>query len=197
MGEEDQRNLERAIQDLCVLIHTEYGSMGEENPFGIGISEVVHLDSFSALKNITKVTDELLDIKKEARESDDYQHFMDNETYQRALQKLENEVRNHIKIEQQMKLYIDSMTEKLEKNEKKQKGLSQSNQKVLEQLKQDNETLKELIDLRKKEIQDLKLPGSGKIKLPSTERTLTKTQLKRDADKNFEQEQRNSRLQQE
>ncbi|CAG9316426.1 unnamed protein product [Blepharisma stoltei] len=196
MGEEDQRNLEKSIQDLCVLIHTEFGTMGEENPFGVGITEVIHMDSFQALASIMNITDGLLDIKKQARGTPEYQQFLDNETYQRALQKLENEVRNHIKIEQQMKLYIDSMTEKLEKSEKKQKGLTQSNNKVVDQLRQDTETLKELIELRKKEVQDLKMSSSGKIKLPTTDRPMSRTMAKRE-EKSAEHEQRNSRLQQE
>jgi len=47
----------------------------------------------------------------------DYKDDMGLEGYEKALQKLESEVRNHIKIEQQMKLHIENTQAKVEEVE--------------------------------------------------------------------------------
>ena len=47
----------------------------------------------------------------------DYKDDMGLEGYEKALQKLESEVRNHIKIEQQMKLHIENTQAKAEEVE--------------------------------------------------------------------------------
>jgi len=43
------------------------------------------------------------------------------ENLEKMLQKYEAEIRNHIRIEQQMKIYTDSLQEKIEEKEKKHK----------------------------------------------------------------------------
>lgn len=43
--------------------------------------------------------------------------------YEKMLQKYEAEVRNHIKIEQQLKLHIECIQDKLDENEKGSKKL--------------------------------------------------------------------------
>jgi len=45
--------------------------------------------------------------------------------YEQMLQKLEEEVRDHIRIEQQLKLHIDSLQDKIEEMEKETKDLQE------------------------------------------------------------------------
>ena len=45
------------------------------------------------------------------------------EIYEEMIQKLEADVRNHIKVEQQMKLHSDSVLDKLEDKEKEYDAL--------------------------------------------------------------------------
>jgi predicted RNase H-like nuclease (RuvC/YqgF family) len=66
--------------------------------------------------------------------------------YEKILQQLEAECRHHIRCEQQMKLHIECLQEKLEQTSKDQKRLMKSENEV-ENLKKE---LKTFIDLSKK-----------------------------------------------
>jgi phytoene/squalene synthetase len=68
---------------------------------------------------------------------------------EKVLQKYEQEIRNHIRVEQQLKIYTDSMQETLEEREKKIKQLTEQNitmtkhlEKKLEEAQQENTRLK-------------------------------------------------------
>jgi len=60
-----------------------------------------------------------------------------NNVYEQMVQKLEAEVRNHIRIEQQLKLHIETVQEKSEEFEKKY----HESQKTMEEMRLDNKTL--------------------------------------------------------
>lgn len=54
---------------------------------------------------------------KELHNNGKYDLSQAPEEYEKIIQKLEAEVRNHISVQQQMKLYIESYQAKLEENE--------------------------------------------------------------------------------
>ena len=98
------KSLEKKIIDICVFLHTELGSMQSNlDDTLMDLSEVLHLQVNQALELITENIRELLKVKRNFAVMEEYKTYKAHEQYQKALQKLEGEVRNHIKIEQQMK----------------------------------------------------------------------------------------------
>ena len=51
----------------------------------------------------------------------DYDDFLDNEQYQESLQTLKSEVRNHIKIQKQLKLFMEMQKSKFDEAAKNSK----------------------------------------------------------------------------
>ena len=72
--------------------------------------------------------------------------------YESMLQKYEAEVRNHIKIEQQLKLHIECVQDKLEEQEKLVKKESEQKVRDAEESELELKRYKDLLGLREKEI---------------------------------------------
>lgn len=78
--------------------------------------------------------------------------------YEQMLQSLEEEARNHIRIEQQLKLHIDSLQEKLEEKEKVEEKLRAELKEKTELSNMLKEKLREYASKYNKLRQSLKLP---------------------------------------
>lgn len=76
--------------------------------------------------------------------------------YDQMLSKYEAEVRNHIKIEQQLKLHIECVQDKLDEQEKLLKKELDDRVNEKSEVKLELERYKDLLGLREKEIQQLK-----------------------------------------
>ena len=76
--------------------------------------------------------------------------------YEQMLQKYEAEVRNHIKIEQQLKLHIECVQDKLEDQEKQLKKEVATKERVSSESELELNRYKDLLGLREKEISSLK-----------------------------------------
>lgn len=73
--------------------------------------------------------------------------------YEEVIQKLEGDIRKHIRIEQQMKIHSDNLTQKLEEKEKEVDQI----QAKIEYLKQDyRREIKNMVDQHAREIEDMK-----------------------------------------
>ena len=88
--------------------------------------------------------------------------------YEQMLQKYEAEVRNHIKIEQQLKLHIECVQDKLDDHEKLIKKEQDSKLNEKSEVKQELERYKELLNLREKEITQLKTKEVNYKKMEET-----------------------------
>ncbi len=66
--------------------------------------------------------------------------------YEKMIQKLERDVRDHIKIQQQLKLHIETLQNKIEESEKQRP--SKKHVEVIEQLKKENRRMDELITMK-------------------------------------------------
>ena len=75
--------------------------------------------------------------------------------YEKMVQKLEGDVRNHIRIEQQLKLHIETIQNKLEDYEKSRVHSSKKNVDQVEQLKKENRRMDELITVKEEKIKRL------------------------------------------
>jgi hypothetical protein len=70
----------------------------EDDESLLDLTSVLKLDAFSGLDHITDVAKDLIRKARDFKMMDEYENFQAHEQYQKALQKLESEVRNHIKV---------------------------------------------------------------------------------------------------
>ena len=75
--------------------------------------------------------------------------------YEQMIQKLEGDVRNHIRIEQQLKLHIESIQNKLEELERQKDGPNKKQQDQIDLLKRDKRRMDELITIKENQVDKL------------------------------------------
>ena len=79
------------------------------------------LDALEILENFKDVIVDLLNFKKDCKSADIAELAQRNEQFENMLQKLEAEVRTHVRIEHQLKLHIETTQAKQEETQKKYK----------------------------------------------------------------------------
>eukprot|EP00357_Protocruzia_adherens_P012864 CAMPEP_0115011048 /NCGR_PEP_ID=MMETSP0216-20121206/23737_1 /TAXON_ID=223996 /ORGANISM="Protocruzia adherens, Strain Boccale" /LENGTH=463 /DNA_ID=CAMNT_0002379495 /DNA_START=18 /DNA_END=1409 /DNA_ORIENTATION=- len=84
--------------------------------------------------------------------------------YEKMLQKLENDVRSHIRLEQQLKLHIENMQTKLEELEKAREEDKLKEEK-LQEVKNDNSTLMKALKRAENEIVSLKKENDRQVEI--------------------------------
>ena len=116
MSADKLHRLQRGVVDLSVFVHTEVSNLAPDDSMetGMELGQVLELDPVDALLQVKKVVADLLKFKRDVMLTREYDDFKTMQQYQSALQKLESEVRNHIKIEQQLKLHIENTQSHME-----------------------------------------------------------------------------------
>ena len=152
--ESKKTQLDVLIKNLCVVIHTELANINSEKSRATNISTLLSLKSSEALEFISSTITNAIQAKQKSKEDSIYEEFQNDELYQKEMQKLENEIRNHIKIEQQMKLYADALEEKNEKTNEKLNELKQKTSDKTELVKQENKKIRAKILIIQKEISE-------------------------------------------
>lgn len=115
--------------------------------------------------------------------------------YEAMLQKYEAEVRNHIKIEQQLKLHIECVQDKLDDSEKAREKMKHDLRKNDEDTHKDMQRYKDLLGLREKEVDSLKneykrvlkLNEDLKLRIKQLEVGMSQTPLKGGAKSSLEE----------
>ena len=183
MGD-NKPELDIIIRNLCILVHTELESIGGDLKQNENLTEIIRLNSFKALDYISNAIESALTAKKSAKENSYYKDFLNNELYQKEMQKLENEIRNHIKIEQQMKLYADALEEKNIKLENIKKELKKSFTQKIDQKRAETKKISNSISMLLKELDDIKKQNESSNR--DVSKIKSKENLKfRDIDKNL------------
>lgn len=105
-----QEDLQQAVFDLSLFLYTELTGLkrgdDEEQP---SLSDLLARTPGEAMEYINEEVKELVSFRRNFRNSMVIEQFGDVEKFERALQKLENEVRHHVKVEQQLRLHIESL----------------------------------------------------------------------------------------
>lgn len=107
--------------EKCVIEDSSVTSEEQES-----INSLSFLEVLDNLKNIFM---ELMNFKKSFVSQDKFEILKTNEKFEAMLQKLEAEVRNHIRVEHQLKLHIEN-------NQNHSEELESLNQKLVAQLKE-------------------------------------------------------------
>lgn len=92
----------------------------EESPMTQDEIETLEdLDAFEIIDNLKDVVSELLALKKKIKNTETSDLIKKAEQFENMLQKLESDIRGHIRCEQQLKLQLDLSKSKLEEYERK------------------------------------------------------------------------------
>jgi pyridoxine 5'-phosphate synthase PdxJ len=148
-------NLEVILRELAISLYTELTP--EDKPIiGESIHEIATSHPMILIRNIRELYEALTQCKKTIEKVDFFDEFAENQGYQKALQKLDNEIRNHIKTELQMKVFLDSLEEQISTAKQEKTNVIESNVSVLEKIKDDNKHLKAKLALKNVELDELK-----------------------------------------
>lgn len=154
-----------------------------ENPANLDSQKIY--DTKESLIQIAGTIKELIMIKRNFFMLKNYEDFLDNSQYQESLQALESEVRNHIKIEQQLRLFIEAQEGKLEEIEK---DISTDEINFLSKMKiheDENNELLAKVAKQESEITSIKSTSGLSIK---NEYLLLKKQAQKESEKLIESE---------
>jgi hypothetical protein len=182
----------RLLKETTISIYTDL-SEDDKHYIGKDLNSVLHSDSISDIKNLSLLYDYLNECKKSIQKVDFIQEFSENQGYQRALQKLDKEIRYHIRSELQMKVYIDSLEEKIKTMSSQKKLKAEINAKLVDKLIDTNNKLKSTLASKNQEFADVKTTSRD---LDEKEILLLKNQIKRDAEKTLEIEKNSQKIRQ-
>ena len=157
------RAVQQQVREICVFLHTEFVALvaarqkdNDEDNF-MNLSEVLQMDLTESLEHIAAAVKELMTAKRELHTQREADVDLDErQRYERALQKVESEVRNHIKIEQQLKLHIEHLQQKIDDFEQSKASLTASYEKAMQEIRKDNAQLSDLLKSKDRELTDLR-----------------------------------------
>lgn len=119
--------LKEIFVEKCFLEDCSMTSEEERSIQDLNINEV--------LENLKEIFKELMQFKKDYLSQDKSELLQRSEKFESMLQKLEAEVRKHIRVEHQLKLHIET-------NQSQAEELEQQNNKLLSQIKDLNDKIK-------------------------------------------------------
>ena len=161
MGEVVIMSIDQGLKDLFRWVYSENCQIEDSTFTDTDRETIDDLDSFEVLENLKDLVKDLMEAKRELRKTDKGELMERCEQFEAMLQKLENDVRTHIRvpptqIEQQLKIQIDTAQARIDELESSPATL---------QLDQ----LKDALKSKEKEVQDLKSRFSPTIELLSKE----------------------------
>ena len=150
-GYEDEK-----IRTALVKLYSEIKQkikVAESSPPSTQSSDLSSVDSLTMINYIKNSLDVLVQIGIE-EQVDDYILQKENEPqeYETILIKYENDIRGHIRIEHQLKLYADNLQTELEQCEREKNGLLQ----MISKYRKNNHSNTNVISVYEKEIVNLK-----------------------------------------
>lgn len=131
-----REELQQAVFDLSLFLHTELtGLKREESDDEASLSDLLARTPLEAMDYVNDVVRDLVAYRRNFRNSVAFEQFGDVSKFERALQKLENEVRNHVKVQQQLRLHIESLQFKHDEEMKAKDEAISRYCRTIEQLK--------------------------------------------------------------
>lgn len=154
----EQIELEDKIMKICKNLHENLCKDNEDSEDSIMTpDEVNQLEPVEALKHMTEAIKDLLSHQRNIKIFRQHKSFHNSEAVQSTLQKLESDVREHIKIENQLKLYCENYEALIEENEAELKVLEKAQDKKLAGIEAENENLKNDLKTLEEELMKVKM----------------------------------------
>lgn len=156
----DTKKIEFFLKEIAISLYTEL-SDDDKQCLGPDLETVLSLSPKTIIDSLNELYDGLIDCKKAIKQVDFYKEFSENEGYQKALQKLDDQIRNHIRCELQMKVFIDANEDKLSKAITQKNQILNASINVLDKVKEDNKILKANLASKIAELEELKNDSLG------------------------------------
>ncbi|CAG9320977.1 unnamed protein product [Blepharisma stoltei] len=120
MFQEDTENfdLNKTLHEFFCYVFSTNCHIDEASVTSEEMRTLEELDSLEVFENLKEIVLELLRFKKDHTKSDNAELIQKNEQFETLLQKSEAEVRNHIRVEHQLKLHIESSQNRIDELEK-------------------------------------------------------------------------------
>jgi len=135
------------VKFLSIGLYTDLMD-SDKQILGTSTAEILKKSPEAQLASLEKLLQTLTFSVKKIQVSEIFPKFSENEQYQRALQKLDSQVRNHIKEELQLKLFSDDLAGQLSLNS----HLDKSQEKIQDLVKT-KENLVNLIRIKEIELE--------------------------------------------
>ena len=148
MSDLEFHDSEIGLKDLFAFAYTTNCNLDGQSLTDEDKSTLTELDSLEVLENFKDLVLDLLNCKKDFKHTEQSELAKRSEQFEVMLQKLESEVRGHIRVEQQLKLHLESAQATVDEFEKMSDG------KAVQQLKAS-------LAAKEKEIEDLKRRSPG------------------------------------
>jgi chromosome segregation ATPase len=116
----EEEEVKLALTSLHVLFKEVYISncrLDNEEPTSPELRTIEEFDFIELVENLREIVMYLVSFKQEFAKSEQGEQISRAEQMEQLLQKLEDECRRHIRVEQQLKLHIDNLQGKLEQTE--------------------------------------------------------------------------------
>ncbi|OMJ96290.1 hypothetical protein SteCoe_15 [Stentor coeruleus] len=153
----EQIELEDKIMKICKVLHEKLCEDADDTDESIMNSDEVNaLEPVEALKHMTEAIKDLLSHQRNIKIFNEHKSFHNSEIVQTTLQKLEADIREHIKIENQLKLYCENLESNIEENEIANKKIEISIKAKTGDLEKENESLKQELLALEEELAKLK-----------------------------------------
>ena len=114
----DLGNIEKGIRQLFTYAFITNCSLDEESITSTESKTLEELDQSEVLENLKDLVLSLLKFKSNFKSSDKLELVTRTEQFETLLQKHEAEIRNHIRIEHQLKLHIENSQHRIDELEK-------------------------------------------------------------------------------
>lgn len=121
-------SFEKQLKKFFIEIFSEKCLIEDSSMTSEELESVESLSFTEILENLKNIFNELIKFKKNCLEQDKAEILKTNEKFESMLQKLEAEVRNHIRVEHQLKIHIENTQNQTEE-------LQNFNQQLLAQIK--------------------------------------------------------------
>jgi DNA repair exonuclease SbcCD ATPase subunit len=145
----DLHNIEKGLHDLFKYAFKQNCDLDGESITSEESKTLEELDSSETLENFKDLVLSLLKFKKEFKTSDKAELAQRSDQLESLLQKLEAEVRTHIRVQHQLKLHIENTQQRiddLEKTETNDKQLIRSLEEKFSKKQPDQEKIRKEFD---------------------------------------------------
>ncbi|OMJ82721.1 hypothetical protein SteCoe_16485 [Stentor coeruleus] len=157
----EQIELEDKVMKICKILHGKLCEDADDTDESIMNSDEVNaLEPVEALSHMTEAIKDLLSHQRNLKIFSEHKSFHNSEIVQTTLQKLEADIREHIKIENQLKLYCESLESNIEENEIANMKIETSIKDKTGELDKENHSLKQELLILEEEL--VKLKGNRK-----------------------------------
>lgn len=153
-------DIELIIKEQCTSLYTE---LNDEDKLILGsnLNEVLSTEVNEILNKVFKLFGKMNESRKKVLMWAEREKFIENEGYQKELQKLDSEIRGHFKSELEMKILIDGFEEKMEVIQNEQVGKLKGDYKRIEELVKENKRIREVVKMKSAEIEEVKRMSEG------------------------------------